>query len=203
MEYSGAGRKLIHEKNQKQKISWHCPFNWDPFSGATTANSFHGCGVVKLKKGHFNIMSRHRVENIIYLWLALELAPSPLPLAPAPKPRYYSSNGWLTSPSLCLSFICVTGRGFAIVCWQCIRLWNLCIRQQTKASQIHTPPSPLLFHTAKTQYRNSKQIFPEKELCGLSPNFYIHVSVSDWHILTIGLPILLQENMLTGPGNCT
>ncbi len=26
MEYSGAGVKLIHEKNQKQKISWHCPF---------------------------------------------------------------------------------------------------------------------------------------------------------------------------------
>jgi|LakMenEpi03Aug12_release.lakeMendotaPanAssembly.Ray.scaffolds.fasta_scaffold395430_1 hypothetical protein len=27
MEYSGAGGKLIHEKNQKQKISWHCPFS--------------------------------------------------------------------------------------------------------------------------------------------------------------------------------
>jgi hypothetical protein len=27
MEYSGVGGKLIHEKNQKQKISWHCPFN--------------------------------------------------------------------------------------------------------------------------------------------------------------------------------
>jgi hypothetical protein len=26
MGYSGAGGKLIHEKNQKQKISWHCPF---------------------------------------------------------------------------------------------------------------------------------------------------------------------------------
>jgi hypothetical protein len=26
MEYSGAGGKMIHEKNQKQKISWHCPF---------------------------------------------------------------------------------------------------------------------------------------------------------------------------------
>ncbi len=25
--YSGARGKLIHEKNQKQKISWHCPFN--------------------------------------------------------------------------------------------------------------------------------------------------------------------------------
>jgi hypothetical protein len=27
MGYSGAEGKLIHEKNQKQKISWHCPFN--------------------------------------------------------------------------------------------------------------------------------------------------------------------------------
>ncbi len=26
MEYSGAGGKLIRKKNQKQKISWHCPF---------------------------------------------------------------------------------------------------------------------------------------------------------------------------------
>ncbi len=36
---------------------------------------------------------------------------------------------------------------------------------------------------------NSKNIFPEKELRGLSPNFHIHVSVS---VPTIGLPILLQ-----------
>jgi len=28
MGYSEAGGKLIHEKNQKQKISWHCPFNY-------------------------------------------------------------------------------------------------------------------------------------------------------------------------------
>ncbi len=26
LEYSGAGGKLIHDKNQKQKISWHCPY---------------------------------------------------------------------------------------------------------------------------------------------------------------------------------
>jgi hypothetical protein len=26
MGYSGAEGKLIHEKNQRQKISWHCPF---------------------------------------------------------------------------------------------------------------------------------------------------------------------------------
>jgi hypothetical protein len=42
-----------------------------------------------------------------------------------------------------------------------------------------------------------KQIFPGKELCGLSPNFHIHMSVSDLHIPAIGLPILLQE--ICGP----
>ncbi len=53
----------------------------------------------------------------------------------------------------------------------------------------------------KNNTENSKQIFPEKELRRLSPNFHIHVSVSDLYISTIGLPILLQENMWTDPGN--
>jgi hypothetical protein len=44
---------------------------------------------------------------------------------------------------------------------------------------------------------NSKQILPEKELRGYSPNYYIHVSVSDFYIPLIGLPILLQENRWT------
>jgi hypothetical protein len=35
------------------------------------------------------------------------------------------------------------------------------------------------------------------KLRGLSPNSCIHVSVSDLHIPTIGLPILLQENNWT------
>ncbi len=30
MGYSGAGGKLMHEKNQKQKLSWHCPFKGIP-----------------------------------------------------------------------------------------------------------------------------------------------------------------------------
>jgi hypothetical protein len=38
-------------------------------------------------------------------------------------------------------------------------------------------------------------------LRGLSPNFYIDVSVSDLYIPTIGLPILLQENMWIDPKN--
>jgi hypothetical protein len=48
---------------------------------------------------------------------------------------------------------------------------------------------------------NSKQIFLEMELPNLSPNFLIHVSVRNLNIPTIGLPILLQENMWTYPGN--
>jgi hypothetical protein len=38
---------------------------------------------------------------------------------------------------------------------------------------------------------NPKQIFPEKELRGPSPNSYFHVSVFKLYIPTIGLPILL------------
>ncbi len=38
-----------------------------------------------------------------------------------------------------------------------------------------------------------KQIFPEKEYRGLSPNFHIHVSVSELYIPTMGLPVLLEE----------
>jgi hypothetical protein len=37
------------------------------------------------------------------------------------------------------------------------------------------------------------QIFPEKEYQGLSPDFHIHVSVSELYIHTIGLPFLLEE----------
>jgi hypothetical protein len=36
-------------------------------------------------------------------------------------------------------------------------------------------------------------VFPEKELRGPSPNFHIHVSVSDLYIPTFGPPIFLQQ----------
>jgi len=47
--------------------------------------------------------------------------------------------------------------------------------------------------------QNPIYLFPEKELRRISPNFHIHVSVSDLYIPTIGLPILLQENMWIDP----
>ncbi len=40
---------------------------------------------------------------------------------------------------------------------------------------------------------NLKQIFPEKKYQGLSPNFHIHVFVSEIYIPTMGLPFLLEE----------
>ncbi len=44
----------------------------------------------------------------------------------------------------------------------------------------------LLLHENPTLQRKSLYVFPEKELCGLSPDFHIHVSVSDLHIPRIG-----------------
>jgi hypothetical protein len=44
-------------------------------------------------------------------------------------------------------------------------------------------------------------VFPEKEWCGLSPNSYIHVSVSDLYIPRIGPHIWLQQNTQTDTGN--
>ncbi len=44
-------------------------------------------------------------------------------------------------------------------------------------------------------------VYPEKELRDLSPNFHIHVSVSDLYILTFGPPIVLQQNRRSDQGN--
>jgi hypothetical protein len=49
-------------------------------------------------------------------------------------------------------------------------------------------------HTLQRQNaENLKQIFPEKEYRGLSPNVHIHLSVSELYIPTMGLPVLLEE----------
>ena len=49
------------------------------------------------------------------------------------------------------------------------------------------------FTLQRQNAENLKQIFPEKEYRGLSPNFHIHVSVSELYIPTMGLPVLLEE----------
>jgi hypothetical protein len=67
---------------------------------------------------------------------------------------------------------------------------------------------------AKTYYRwemrrkflmhcteNPIYVFPDMKLCGLVPNSYIHISVSDLYIPRIGLPIWLPQNRQTDPRN--
>ena len=44
MGHSGAGGKLIHKKNQKQKISWHCPFKVMAILCGAAKNSLRGTG---------------------------------------------------------------------------------------------------------------------------------------------------------------
>jgi hypothetical protein len=46
-----------------------------------------------------------------------------------------------------------------------------------------------------------KLLFPKQNYNVLPPSSYTHISVIDLHISRIGLPILLQENMLTNPRN--
>jgi hypothetical protein len=54
-----------------------------------------------------------------------------------------------------------------------------------------------IIHCKDKNADNLKPIFPEKEYRGLSPNFHIHVSVSELYIPTMGLPFLLEE--ICGP----
>jgi hypothetical protein len=55
------------------------------------------------------------------------------------------------------------------------------------------PSSTISPTVQRTKTQNSKQKFPGKELRGHSPNFHIHMSVSDLYILMIDLSFLLQE----------
>ncbi len=55
------------------------------------------------------------------------------------------------------------------------------------------PGREMFVSHCKDKIPKIQSIFPEKEYQGLSPNFHIHVSVSDLYIPTIGVPILLQE----------
>ncbi len=46
-----------------------------------------------------------------------------------------------------------------------------------------------------------KLLFPLQNYNALSPSSYNHISMRDLYISRIGLPILLQRNMWTYPGN--
>ncbi len=58
-----------------------------------------------------------------------------------------------------------------------------------------------LFITWITLYRNPIYVFQDMKLLGLVPNSYIYVSVSDLFVPSTGLPIWLQQNRQTHPGN--
>ncbi len=55
MGYSGAGGKLIHEKNQKQQILWHCLFK-----------GHLSCSGIE-EKGHS--AWPHHLEDVPLVWL--------------------------------------------------------------------------------------------------------------------------------------
>ncbi len=50
-------------------------------------------------------------------------------------------------------------------------------------------------------YPEIKLLFAKQNYNVLSPSSDIHISVRDWYISRICLPILLQGNMWTNPGN--
>ncbi len=68
-------------------------------------------------------------------------------------------------------------------------------------SRLESAKRTTLATLQRRRTKNLKQIFPEMKLLGLVPNLYIHESVSDSYIPTIGLPILLQQNRWTNRGN--
>jgi hypothetical protein len=61
-------------------------------------------------------------------------------------------------------------------------------------------PNPYCALTLTLQ-RNFYLCIPRKELRGLSPNFHMHVSVSDLYIPQIGPHIWLQQKRQTDTGN--
>ncbi len=62
---------------------------------------------------------------------------------------------------------------------------------------ILTGPSFAVHTLLRNNAKNFKQIFPENDLRGHSPNFNIYVAVSNFYIPTMDLPILPQE--ICGP----
>jgi hypothetical protein len=83
---------------------------------------------------------------------------------------------------------------------------TLCIQGSVHTHCIYffeiQPESQVLEDTLQRHCtENLNQIVPEIKLRGLVPNFYIHVSVRNFYIPRICLPILMQQNRWTDPGN--
>jgi hypothetical protein len=76
--------------------------------------------------------------------------------------------------------------------WKSLPNWLSSVQVSTIASW-QSWASSFLDTLQRQNAENLKQIFPEKEYRGLSPNFHIHVSVSELYIPTMVLPVLLEE----------
>ncbi len=82
MGYSGAGGKLIDEKNQKRKISWHCPFKLS--------------SLWERNVRHYYTRSSSKAEHILILLVRFE-RPAPVYLGfqqrPGSDPSLYRDVG--------------------------------------------------------------------------------------------------------------
>ncbi len=58
MGYSGAGGKLFNEKNQEQKISWHCPIK-------PLLADFHLFQSIGLKNSSYLMKNHHIVHFLL------------------------------------------------------------------------------------------------------------------------------------------
>ncbi len=79
MGYSGAGGKLIHEKNQKQNILWNCPFKserifgcWAQYGGQDASQWGPGLEVEftwRRPLGIYTLIGTvYYILNIILIW---------------------------------------------------------------------------------------------------------------------------------------
>jgi hypothetical protein len=66
MEYSGAWGELIHERNLKSKISWHCPFKL-PFARKKLYKLKIAAQCPSLSTGIYILRKTHRSVLIIFI----------------------------------------------------------------------------------------------------------------------------------------
>ncbi len=89
MEYSGARGKLIHEKNQKQKISWHCPFNfWKDLTESSCWHSDPDC-ITDIRR----IQVRNFAFSSIKRFIVLFSVADPNPDLDPPDPHVFGPPG--------------------------------------------------------------------------------------------------------------
>ncbi len=93
--YSDAWGKLIHEKNQKSKISWHCPFNkhleillhcwviWKVAFRASPSPSRASHLGDSFAQGIHIFMWKKHLEILLRCWVIMKREIPPPPLTPA------------------------------------------------------------------------------------------------------------------------